>query len=84
MQYIGHVFCTEVLLLKQFLTLQIHKGPSYVAQVSLFLYVTTEDVDPSVGRFRNMIQTSFIPSSKVRLDRTTFKPISVFTSAVYC
>jgi len=29
--------------------------------------VSIEDVDPSVGRFRNMIQTSFIPSSKVSL-----------------
>ncbi|XP_065889920.1 nuclear inhibitor of protein phosphatase 1-like [Dysidea avara] len=26
--------------------------------------INPEDVDPSVGRFRNMIQTSFIPSSK--------------------
>lgn len=27
--------------------------------------INPEDVDPSVGRFRNLVQTTVIPSSKV-------------------
>ena len=32
----------------------------------LVIYILTEDIDPSVGRFRNMVQTAVIPI-KVRL-----------------
>lgn len=30
--------------------------------------INPEDVDPSVGRFRNLVQTTVIPSSKVRFE----------------
>lgn len=35
--------------------------------------INPEDVDPSVGRFRNLVQTTVIPSSKVSWNRNCFK-----------
>lgn len=29
--------------------------------------INPEDIDPSVGRFRNLVQTTIIPSSKVSI-----------------
>lgn len=29
--------------------------------------INPEDIDPSVGRFRNLVQTTIIPSSKVNM-----------------
>lgn len=34
-------------------------------------FIFTEDIDPSVGRFRNMIQTTVIPN-KVKKKNNTF------------
>ena len=46
--------------------------------------INPEDVDPSVGRFRNMVQSSFVPTSKrIRLDLTT-DPCSDFNTALTC
>lgn len=34
------------------------------------IIINPEDVDPSVGRFRNLIQTTVIPSKKLRLENS--------------
>lgn len=34
------------------------------------IIINPEDVDPSVGRFRNLIQTTVIPSKKMRIENT--------------
>ena len=65
-------------------------APDYIEQECSGLSVRfvllcyyAEDVDPSVGRFRNMIQTSFIPSSKVSselLKRCMLNEVSLYST----
>ncbi|XP_071965664.1 nuclear inhibitor of protein phosphatase 1-like [Antedon mediterranea] len=39
--------------------------------------INPEDIDPSVGRFRNLVQTSVVPVKKRRSDNSTFSTESI-------
>ena len=44
---------------------------------SLPLYGSTEDVDPTVGKFRNMVQTTILPNKKRKTDNAPLAPASL-------
>lgn len=45
------------------------------------LIINPEDVDPSVGRFRNLIQTTVIPTKRMRMENAIGIPMTASTSA---